>query len=638
MHRAFPFLLTAVAALAQVPVDQPPELPALRIAADRVVSGLRLDGAGLVVVRGDGVLHESLHGKLAATDVVPIASASKWLAVATVLTLVDEGVLDLDRPVARYVNEFDRADKRMVTLRQCLACTAGFAPRLGERMRGWDMAKFAKAAADAPLRDGPGVAFRYGGLGFEVAALAAERATGKSWHTLFAERIAKPLGMTDTAFGELLPVGAGAGTTALPWVAGGAVSTLDDYRKFVQMLAAGGEFGGRRIVAAASLAQMFADQVPSLVEVRAEALAGDGVRYGLGTWLQPLDGGIWRATDPGAFGFTPWLDQDLGVGGVFAVRDRAGRVLPQLQGLQEEVRAAVRSPAVAGREQEVSFEFGGRTRRYLMQVPAGADAALGLPLVLVLHGGGGNAEFARDATGFAELASREGFLAVFPDGTGVLRSKLLTWNSGGLPVYAVEQDVDDVGFLRAVVADVQRRVPVDPERVFAVGHSNGGMMVHRLAREASDLFAGVAAVAGAMDFTAKAGGPIAAMIVHGTADEHVPYGGGRPKAGTGRSGDRVDASVQDAIDYYTERNGLLAYPKITEDGKVKVAEYARRSGGEPAAAPLRVVTLEGGGHAWPGTDKLRRRGDDPFPYPASEEIWKFFAPLRKAHATPAVPR
>ena len=95
---------------------QSPELEGVRPAVDRVVRSLGLDGAGLAVVREDGELHRSMHGALAADTVLPIASASKWLAVATVLTLVDDGVLELDHPVARYVEEFDRDDKRRITV------------------------------------------------------------------------------------------------------------------------------------------------------------------------------------------------------------------------------------------------------------------------------------------------------------------------------------------------------------------------------------------------------------------------------------------------------------------------------------------------------------------------------------------
>ncbi len=624
-------------------VAQAGELPSLQTAMDRIVAELRLDGAGLAVVREDTELHRSVHGKFANDLELPIASASKWLAAATIMALVDEGVLDLDLPVARYVTEFDRADKRTLTLRQCLSCTGGVTPRLSDRMRGWDMAKFAAAAADAALHDNPGASFQYGGTGFQIVAVAAERATGKRWHDLFAQRIASPLGMADTRFGTLLPVGGEAGTAALPWVAGGAVSTLDDYTRFLQMLVGKGRFAGKQVLSETSVQAMWRDQVPSQIEVKSVGFAAERVRYGLGTWIEALADGGQRVSDPGAFGFTPWVDVDLQMGGVFAVRDRVGRVLPQLRRLQDEVRRAVQSPIVAGVESTVILAHGGRDRRYQLHVPPRAEGALGLPLLVVLHGGGGSGEQAREATGLAELGVREGFVVVFPDGTGPLRGKLLTWNSGGIPVYAAEHDVDDVGFLRAVVADVQRRVAIDPARVFAVGHSNGGMMCHRLAREATDVFTGIAVVAGAMNFTAtEATTPIAVMLLHGSADEHVNYEGGAPRSSTGRAGERDDASVQDAIDYYLERNLLRGYPESQKDGKVRIDTYAVGKGGKPAAAPLRVITLDGGGHAWPGSAvKARLLADTPFPFDASRAILSFFAglqPVRPTGGTPAVPR
>jgi polyhydroxybutyrate depolymerase len=623
-------------------VAQSPELPPVTTAMKQMVAELRLEGAGLAVVTADTELHRSEHGDFAADQVLPIASASKWLAVALILTLVDEGKLDLDVPVARYVKEFDRSDKQALTLRLCLAHTGGVPPRLSDRMRGQDMAKFAAAAADAALRDNPGSAFRYGGVGFQIAAVAAERVTGKSWHELFAERIAAPLGLTHTKFGKLQPLGGEAGTTALPWAAGGAVSTLADYTRFLQMLVGKGTFAGRTILAEASVAAMWRDHVPEMVEVRSVGFDGQNVRYGLGTWIERLDGGVVRVSDPGALGFTPWIDLDLGVGGVLAVRDRVGRVLGNLRAVQETVRQVARSPIVAGTETTVSLEHGGRDRRYHLHVPPGAEGAAGLPLLVVLHGGGGSGEQVRESTRLAEIGTRAGFVVVFPDGTGPLRGRLLTWNSGGIPVYAAEHDVDDTGFLRAVVVDTQKRVAIDPRRVFAVGHSNGAMMCHRLAREATDVFVGIAAVAGAMNFTAvDATSPIAVLLVHGSADEHVRYDGGAPGASIGRSGDRVDASVQQAIEHYLGRNDALGYPETKVEGKVRIDTYAAGRSGKSAAAPLRVITLEGGGHAWPGAvGKTRAVADTPFPFDASRAIVDFFASLQPmpAGGSPVAPR
>ncbi|MCA8948791.1 MAG: prolyl oligopeptidase family serine peptidase, partial [Planctomycetes bacterium] len=348
--------------------------------------------------------------------------------------------------------------------------------------------------------------------------------------------------------------------------------------------------------------------------------------------------------DPGAFGFTPWIDLDLGIGGVFAVKDRVRRVFDRLTGIMDRVRDVARSPLVAGTDESFTLHHDGRTRRYLLHVPAHDANSAGLPLVLVLHGGGGNGEIAAQSTGFAAVADREGFAVAFPDGTGKLPRRLLTWNDGVLPVYAVDREVDDVGFLREVVTDVARRVPIDAGRVFAVGHSNGGMMCHRLARDAADLFAGIAVVSGAMNYTAKdSAAAIGVVLVHGTADEHVPYLGGKPTQATGRAGEREDTSVQAAVDYYLARNGLLGYPDSSTDPQrpgVRVDTYGKDKLGEASWTPVRVITLEGGGHAWPSTDgKAPRRllADRPFPFDASQAIWDFFTLVRRDGGVTARP-
>ncbi len=629
--------LVAAALLLGGLAAQAVDLPGLRVATEEACE--RLDrAAGLAIVGTDGLLHRSDHRGFTGDTVLPIASASKWLAVATVLTLVDDGKLDLDVPVSRYVVEFDRSDKRALTLRTCLACTGGVAPRLARGARANDMTAFAAAAADSALRGQPGATFQYGGVGFQIAAVAVERVTGQRWHDVFAERIASKVRMPATRFGTLTPVGGEPGTTALPWVAGGAVSTLDDYTRFLRMLVGKGELDGVRVLSEASVAAMFRDQVSAHVEVHAVGFEAEHVRYGLGTWITTLEGGVVRVSDPGAFGFTPWLDRDLGIGGVFAVRDRVGRVLPELARIQDAVRAAMQSPEVAGKAETITLEHGGRDRRYHLHVPPHAENIVGLPLLLVLHGGGGNGEQIRETSGLAAAGLRAGYVVVFPDGTGPMRGKLLTWNSGGLAVYASEHDIDDVGFLREVVTDVQKRVPIDPARVFATGHSNGGMMCHRLAREAADVFTGIAVVAGAMNFTrADAKSPIAVLMVHGSNDQHVLYEGGTPRAAIGRVGERQDASVRMAIDYYLERNGLNGYPEKKADGKVCTDTWALGKSGK-ATLPVQVITLEGGGHAWPGAkSQPSRRSDAPFPFEATAAILKFCSDVAANRPPAAVP-
>src|SRR5579859_1407501 len=163
---------------------------------------------------------------------------------------------------------------------------------------------------------------------------------------------------------------------------------------------------------------------------------------------------------------------------------------------------ALTGPAWADDEAH-SLDFSGLKRSYLLHLPAKAPAGP-VPLVVVLHGGGGTAEGAVKMTGFDAEADASGFIAVYPNGTDkdrpmrVMLGKrgFLTWNAGSCCGYAQQKNIDDVGFIRAVVGDVEKQHAVDPKQVYATGISNGGMMSYRLACKASELFAAIGPVAG----------------------------------------------------------------------------------------------------------------------------------------------
>lgn len=275
------------------------------------------------------------------------------------------------------------------------------------------------------------------------------------------------------------------------------------------------------------------------------------------------------------------------------------------------------------------LEHGGRRRTYALHLPTGyATSTAACPLVLVFHGGGGNAGHAEKSTRYSQLADEAGFIVAYPNGTGPLSNALLTWNSAGIPVYAVEHQVDDVGFARALVATLARTHRVDLGRVYATGMSNGGMMVHRLAREASDVFAAVCDVSGAMNFTAAdPKHPIGVMMVHGRADQHVPYAGGRPSVEVrGDASERTDTSVDTAIAYYVAHNQLAGTPERKVDGAVAIDRYARTGAGEPARFEVMLVAIEGEGHTWPGSERLRLKADRPTrDVDATRASWEFFA-------------
>lgn len=281
-------------------------------------------------------------------------------------------------------------------------------------------------------------------------------------------------------------------------------------------------------------------------------------------------------------------------------------------------------------DHEVGLRHGGLDRFYLVRVPpARADRAGPRPLVLMLHGGGGNPEsLAR--YGLLEVADREGFLLVRPAGTGRLDRRLLTWNAGTCCGWAHDQAVDDVGFLRAVVADVSSRAQVDRARVYATGHSNGGMMAYRLAAEAGDLVAAVCAVGGAMVCEPpREGAPAVPVLhIHSRDDPRALYDGGLgpPFPLTNR---RVQhPKVQDTLDDWIAHDACAGEPRREPPLRAPNGHTAERLTWGPGRDGAEVVhwRLTGVGHGWPGapaTGRERLVGPSTTVIDASAEAWAF---------------
>ena len=145
-------------------------------------------------------------------------------------------------------------------------------------------------------------------------------------------------------------------------------------------------------------------------------------------------------------------------------------------------------PISAPGDYRFSFDHRGMTRFYLVHVPK-SYRGQPMPLLLALHGGGGNADYQANDSKYRLIAKSEqaGFIAVFPNGYSRLGGKLATWNAGACCAGAVRNQSDDVGFIRTVIRRVEIQANVDPRRVFATGMSNGAMMSWRLACEAPEI-------------------------------------------------------------------------------------------------------------------------------------------------------
>jgi len=273
-----------------------------------------------------------------------------------------------------------------------------------------------------------------------------------------------------------------------------------------------------------------------------------------------------------------------------------------------------------------TLSYLGIERSYVIRVPG--DLANGnerIPLVLVLHGGGGNAENAEKMTGFTDKARREGFIVVYPEGTGRRKNRHLTWNAGHCCGHAMETGVDDVGFINALLGKLVESYPIDPKRIYATGMSNGGMMTHRLGIELSNKFAAIAPVVGTLFGDEKRPEhPVSAIMLNGMHDNSVPYQGGPPG---GRFTDAWDGTpAKPALEqaaYWANADGCTVAPSQYNHGTFTRWQYQC-----PARRAVELYLVHDNGHAWPGGKKGSFMGDKPSAtFNGTDVIWGFF----KAH-------
>jgi len=285
------------------------------------------------------------------------------------------------------------------------------------------------------------------------------------------------------------------------------------------------------------------------------------------------------------------------------------------------VAAAQAAPVLPAGSHELQLRHDGRERGFIVHVPKAYRADRPAPLVLALHGGGGSMEvMAKDRLyGLVSQSEASGWIVVFPNGFSRLGGKLATWNAGICCGAARERGSDDVGFLRAVVAEVQRRVAVDPQRVFATGMSNGGMMSYRLACEASDIFRAIAAVAGTDGTTdCRPGRPVPVFHLHAKDDDRVLFNGGSGSA----SDTHADfVSVPATVDKWARLNACSGPTQTVLQGPGVTCEL--RSGCQ-GGAEVRLCATDSGGHSWPGGRKALG-GQGSTALDATAEIWAFFA-------------
>jgi polyhydroxybutyrate depolymerase len=311
------------------------------------------------------------------------------------------------------------------------------------------------------------------------------------------------------------------------------------------------------------------------------------------------------------------------------LRDRlAERVAERAGPTEPATRLAAGARITAPGRYEIRLKHAGLDRMALVHVPASWRASEPAPLVMALHGGGGGAIYQASDQNYGLITKSEqaGFIAVFPNGISAAANGLLaTWNAGACCARARDENIDDVGFLRAVVADVSRRLQIQPRRVYAIGMSNGGMMSYRLACDAADVFHGIMAVAGT-DNTLRCAParPVPVLHVHARDDDRVLYEGGAGDKFRSEALVTDFVSVADTIGKWVTLNRASATAKrvLTVDGAWCDLHEAGAGG-----APVKLCVTDTGGHSWPGGSKEGGANAPSTAIRANDLMWEFFSTL-----------
>ena len=232
--------------------------------------------------------------------------------------------------------------------------------------------------------------------------------------------------------------------------------------------------------------------------------------------------------------------------------------------------------------------------------PVHPERSPGTPLVVLLHGLGATAASQDAYFKMSALAEERGFLLALPDGTVNARG-LRFWNATDA-CCGFGATVDDVAYLTAVIHDVQARFPVDPKRIFLVGHSNGGFMALRLACERSELIAGIVSVAGAAwsnPAKCRAKTPVSVLQVHGTLDATIKYAGGKLMKAT-QPGAEATISQWAAKNTCSGKRLESAGGDLDLVAELAGAETQRESiSGCPEGAAVELWRIRGGPHIPP---------------------------------------
>jgi len=241
----------------------------------------------------------------------------------------------------------------------------------------------------------------------------------------------------------------------------------------------------------------------------------------------------------------------------------------------------------------------GLVREYLLQVPSSYDTSTPTPLVMFFHGGSGTMKGVFRTGLFGEARER-GWLGVSLQGADIGNIPGYSWNAIHCCGISYYRGVDDIGFVRALVTELEDALNVDSSRIYASGFSNGAMLVHRIGSEMSDVVAAIAPASGTIGGAdpssdpavtiAPPPGPIPVMLMHGVQDTNVNFRGGVSK-----HADRFDISFVNSVSFWAKADGCDPTPTTTDESWGTHATFS----GCPDHGEVIANAYDDLGHAFP---------------------------------------
>lgn len=262
-----------------------------------------------------------------------------------------------------------------------------------------------------------------------------------------------------------------------------------------------------------------------------------------------------------------------------------------------------------------------RARTYLLNLPPNYYASSDFSLVIAMHGGGGSAQQFETSSKLTEKANAAQFIVVYPEGvksTGVLEAR--TWNAGSCCEYARDNNIDDVHFISQLIDKLVSTYKINPKKVYATGHSNGGMLAYRLACETPTKIAAIAPNGCTMVVKqpCQPSRAVPVLHMHSAQDANVPYKGGKGSGFSNTYYPPLDSILQ----AWSLVNACATPAQVVvNNDKYTLTKWS----GCTDNVTIQYYLTKDGGHAWPGGLPGGPTGDMPsVVINANDLLWTFF--------------